>query len=401
MQQFISRVPLPLINETAQVTTHPAKNIDVMSYRPCDQECRQCSYIESETDNGHPRGSVAEVDFIRLLRTNYTASTFFLYPRDIVTAKPLLPVMKEIGQPETLTNGKHLDVALVDSMLASGLQQVQITLFGTVDEQQLYNRNTPEEYERIKANIRLCVDRGLRVQVNNVLSRETMGSMELLVDDGVRLGVNRIRFIRLQPIGSAVKEFPPDAYLTQTDLEEVVIPTFERLKVKHGSRIYLCFAVNFGPNFHGKPVEEAREKIRKRSPANAPSDVLCPAIDGQYWNISTQSGNVHWCFHNIPEPEMRIGKVNWETGRVTIDRPVDMSRETLRKKLRGICAAEACQYQEVCLGGCRSAAISFASAPDGTPEDRFYAGMDMCLTPAYARYHARQESVTENPAHGA
>lgn len=168
--------------------------------------------------------------------------------------------------------------------------------------------------------------------------------------------------------------------------------------MKHGSRIYLCFGVNFGPNFHGKTIEEAREKIWKRSPPNAPSDVLCPAIDGQYWNISTQSGNVHWCFHNIAEPEMRIGKVNWETGRVTIDRPVDMSRETLRKKLRGICAAEACEYQEVCLGGCRSAAISFAR--EGTIEDRLYAGMDMCLTPAYARYHATQHPPSANPTQG-
>jgi hypothetical protein len=39
------------------------------------------------------------------------------------------------------------------------------------------------------------------------------------------------------------------------------------------------------------------------------------------------------------------------------------------------------------------AAISFA--PEGAPEDRFYAGMDMCLTPAFARYHARPRSVRD------
>jgi radical SAM protein with 4Fe4S-binding SPASM domain len=233
------------------------------------------------------------------------------------------------------------------------------------------------------------------VQVNNVLSRETMSSMELLADECVRLGVSRLRFLRLQPIGAAVEAFPPDAYLTQDDLQEVVIPSFERLKAKVGRRLYLCFAVNFGPNFHGKTLAEAHAKLRRRSAQASSPDTFCPAIDGQYWNVSTQSGNVHWCFHNIAEAGTRIGKVDWETGRVVIDRPVDLSRETLRKKLRGICAAEACPYQEVCLGGCRSAAISFAADEDG-PEERFYAGMDMCLTPAYARHHSRESAC---PAH--
>ncbi len=391
---------LPIVSGAVESAATPPRNIDVMSYRPCDQHCRQCSFVESATNQSGPIGSAAEVDFIRILRANYAGSGFFLYPRDIVTAAPLLPVMQEIGQSETLTNANHLDEELVDRMLASGLREIQITLFATEAEQELYNRNSAEEYDRIKSNLQLCVARGLRVQVNNVLSRETMGSMELLGDECLRLGVSRIRYIRLQPIGKARKEFPQEAYLTQADLEKVVIPTFERLKTKYGRQLYLCFAVNFGPNFHSKTLDEAREKLRRRSSMSPPSDTFCPAIDGQYWNISTQSGNVHWCFNNLADSDKRIGKVDQKTGRVVIDRPVDLSRETLRKRLTGICAAEACKYQEVCLGGCRSAAISFA--PEGTTEDQFYAGMDMCLTPAYARYYSRQSSVvSRSPDTGA
>src|SRR5262249_41495274 len=146
-----------------------------------------------------------------------------------------------------------------------------------------------------------------------------------------------------QPIGDA-RSLPAELFLTQADLVETIIPMFERLKVKYGLRLYLSFGVNFGPNFFGKTVAEAREKIRKRTAGSATPDVLCPAIDGQYWNISTQSGNVHWCFHNLAEPELRVGKVDWETGQVMIDRPVDLSRETLRKRLGGICAADRCRY---------------------------------------------------------
>jgi radical SAM protein with 4Fe4S-binding SPASM domain len=385
-----SGTPPAVVSEPGGYAPAPARNIDIMSFRPCDQQCRQCSFVEAAMNPAAPRGSAAEIDFIRRLRANYPESGFFLYPRDIVTAASLLPLMQDVGQSETLTNGNHLDERLVERMLESGLKEVQITLFETAAEQELYNRNAAEEYERIKANIRLCVARGLRVQVNNVLSRETLGSMELLGDECLRLGVTRVRFIRLQPIGDALKGFPPEAYLTQADLEGVIILTIERLKQKYGRRLYLCFAANFGPNFYGKTLEEAREKLRRRSPMSPSSNTFCPAIDGQYWTVSTQSGNVHWCFHNIAYPDERIGAVDWGTGKVTIDRPVDLSRETLRKRLRGICAAESCKYQEVCLGGCRSAAISFT--PDGDPQDRLYAGMDMCLTPAYARYHARRSA---------
>ncbi|WP_156341463.1 radical SAM protein [Pseudanabaena sp. 'Roaring Creek'] len=379
-----SHFPLSEVIMTEDTASSPAKNIDILSYRSCDQACRHCSYVESERSQERPHSSDAEVDFIHLLRSNYPNSTFFLYPRDIVTATPLIPVMKEINQSETLTNGNRLDVALVDRLLESGIKRIQITLFGTAAEQQRYNRNSPEEFERIKANIQLCIERGLRVQVNNVLSRETMESMELLGNECVRLGVRRLRFIRLQPVGDAINSFESNVYLTQSDLEDFIIPTVERLKQKFRRQLSLYFAVNFGPNFYGMTPEKAREMLRKRSPQSS-SDTFCPAIDGQYWNISTKSGNVHWCFNNLAEGNTRIGKVDWETGLVTLDRPVDLSRETLHKKLRGICAAEACPYQEACLGGCRSAAISFAS--DDTWEDRFYAGMDMCLTPAYSRYH--------------
>lgn len=383
------RISLPLALEAPAPAAPPARNIDILSHRPCDQQCRQCAYVEAESDPDHPRGSTAEIDFIRRVRANYPGSTFFLYPRDIVTALPLLPVMQEVGQKETLTNGNRLDESLVKRLRTSGLKTVQITLFGTAAEQEFYNRNTPEEYARIKDHIRLCLEHGLEVQVNNVLSRETIKSMEALGDECLRLGVSRIRFLRLQPIGDA-RSLPAELFLTQTDLVETIIPSFERLKGKYGRRLYLSFGVNFGPNFFGKTVADAREKIRKRTAGSATPGVLCPAIDGQYWNISTQSGNVHWCFHNLAEPELRVGKVDWDTGQVTIDRPVDLSRETLRKKLGGICEADRCPYQEVCLGGCRSAAISFA--PEAAGKDRLYAGMDMCLTPAYVEYHARRSN---------
>lgn len=387
------RLSLPLLADAPAVA--PAKNIDFMSHRPCDQHCRQCSYVEPDSDPNHPRGSAEEIAFMRRVREQYPDSSFFLYPRDIVTATPLLPVMQEVNQKETLTNGNRLDAKLIQQMVASGLKTVQITLFGTAEEQEYYNRNTPEEYARIKDNIRLCVENGLRVQVNNILARDTIGSMEAVSDECVRLGVNRIRFLRLTPHGDG-KQLPADLFLTQSDLEDVIIPTFERLKGKYGPQLYLAFGVNFGPNFHGKSVAEARDKIVRRNAGFPTPELFCPAVDGEYWNISTQSGNVHWCFGNVADADMRIGKADWDTGRVTIDRLVDLSRETLRQRLTGICAADQCAYQEVCFGGCRTTAIAFSS--ESSAEGRLYSGMDMCLTLAYARFAAkRAAAASETP----
>ncbi len=392
-----TRFALPVLADAPTTEVPPAKNIDLMSYRPCDQQCRQCSYVEPDSDPNHPRGSAEEIAFIRRVRSNYPESSFFLYPRDIVTATPLLPVMREVNQRETLTNGNRLDAALVRQMKDSGLNLVQITLFGTAEEQEFYNRNTPEEYARIKDHIRLCIEGGLRVQVNNILARDTIGSMEAVCDECVRLGVPRVRFLRLTPHGDGT-QLPAHLFLTQGDLEDVIIPTFERLKLKYGPRLYLSFGVNFGPNFHGKSLTEARDKIVRRNAGFPTPELFCPAVDGEYWNISTQSGNVHWCFNNVSHTDLRIGKADWDTGRVTIDRPVDLSRETLRRRLTGICAADQCAYQEVCFGGCRTTAIAFSSEPSA--EDRLYSGMDMCLTPAYARYAAKLAQTTSEPAGG-
>lgn len=142
----MSRIPLPLA-EDLSMPAAPARNIDIMSHRPCDQECRQCAYVESEMDPAHPRGSTAEIELIRRVRANYSDSTMFLYTRDIVTATALLPVMQEIGQTETLTNGNRLDADLIEQLKGCGLQEIQITLFGTPEEQASYNRNTREEQE--------------------------------------------------------------------------------------------------------------------------------------------------------------------------------------------------------------------------------------------------------------
>jgi hypothetical protein len=114
--------------------------------------------------------------------------------------------------------------------------------------------------------------------------------MEVLADECARLGVHRIRFIRLQPIGDAAKAFAPDMYLTQADLEAAIIPTFEQLKQKLSRKLYLCFAVNFGPNFYGKSLEAAREKLPGGHHNPIPRTPLVRLSMGNIGKLGTEQG---------------------------------------------------------------------------------------------------------------
>jgi hypothetical protein len=83
----------PKVTEATKSSPAPARNIDIMSFRPCDQHCRQCSFVEPATGGTGPPGAAAELDLIRRIWSSYPDSGSFFYPRDIVTAAPLLPLM--------------------------------------------------------------------------------------------------------------------------------------------------------------------------------------------------------------------------------------------------------------------------------------------------------------------
>lgn len=355
-----------------------SKNIDFLNVgRPCNQNCRQCFYLEETA------GSLSFVEEQRLIRTikeKYSNTTFFIYPKELITSKEFIPLFKECQQRSTLSNGKDLDNQTIGEIILAGIREIKITLFANSGQQEFFNGNSREEYNSIKGTIQRCVDRGLKVTVYNILDRETIGSIEELCAECSTLGVQKIEFLRLIPVGRALA-LASSRLLRETDLEQAVC-SVENMKRKY-PELYLSFNLKFGPNFYGLSLDEAKQKIAKSKPQSwNKTDYLCPAIEGNYLGLSLKSGNAYWCFFLLSKPERsKVGFFDFSREEIIIDSYPDLSAETLRAKLRGNCSKENCLYQEVCLGGCRSGA--YLSALSRNEQDPLYAGVDLCLTKVY------------------
>lgn len=359
-------------------------NIDFLNVgNPCNQNCRQCFYRNESNLTGI--SLTKEIKLIEKALYENPESSIFVYPKEITTNRDLFSTMKKCGQKKVLSNGKEIDDEFIRELKKYGLEEIEITLFDNIEQQYDFNKNTSEEYEKIKQSIRKCAKSGLKVTVNNILDKTTMSSISSLCEKCYELGVKKIEFLRLRPIGNA-KNVDKSRLLEERDME-IIIPSVEAMKLKYPA-MYLSFDISFGPNFYGKTLEEAKEKVRRAKKSWVKSPYLCPAINQQYLGISPKSGNVYWCFFLISEPDVaRIGYFNVDDGKITITSPVDLSEEALRNKLRGNCSSEDCEYQKICLGGCRSTAYIFARL-DGD-SDPLYAGVDICLTKSYEKLYGQ------------
>lgn len=363
------------------------KNIDILNVgNPCNQNCRQCNY-ESEP-NLTGISITGEIEFIESLKILYSESSIFSYPKEITTSRYLLPIIEKCGQKKVLSNGKEMDDGFIRELKKYGIEEIGITLFANLEQQYDFNRNPIRECLKIKQNIRKCAESGLKVTVNNILDKTTIYSINSLCEQCYELGVKKIVFIRLRPVGNA-KYMDRSRLLEEKDMD-IIIPSIEAMKSKYPD-LYISLDISFGPNFYGKTLEEAQEKVRRGKQSWVKSTYLCPAINQDYWGISPKSGKVYSCFFIISESEIaRIGNVDVKNGKVKIDSPIDLSEETLKKELRGNCSSENCKYQSVCLGGCR--ATAYISARSNGDPDPLYAGMDICSTKSYERLYG-QSSV--------
>ena len=361
-------------------------NIDILNVgNECNQNCRQCNY-ESEP-NLTGISLTGEIEFIELLKSLYPGSSIFSYPKEITTSRYLLPIMQKCGQKKVLSNGKEIDDEFIRELKKYGIEEIAITLFANLEQQYDFNRNTIREYIKIKQNIRKCAESGLKVTVNNILDKTTIYSINSLCEQCKELGAKKIAFIRLRPVGNA-KYMDRFRLLEEKDMD-IIIPSVEAMRSKYPD-LYISLDISFGPNFYRKTLEEAKEKVRRSKQTWIKSAYFCPAINQDYRGISPKSGKVYWCFFLISESEIaRIGYVDIKNGIVTIDSPIDLSEETLKKELRGNCSSENCKYQPECLGGCR--ATAYISARDKGERDPIYAGMDICQTKSYERYYGQRD----------
>jgi radical SAM protein with 4Fe4S-binding SPASM domain len=177
-------------------------------------------------------------------------------------------------------------------------------------------------------------------------------------------------FYRMLPLGK-----DNSLLLSEQDMPGIV----EQIENARDYGVRLSMSMKFGPNFYGKSIEEAKAKVARGKESWIDTPYLCPAVDGNYLGISPKTG-VYWCFLLISRPD--IGKIGSVTdGKIDIESRIDLTPETLKQRLRGNCSTERCEYQEICLGGCRSTAMLFAELRG--EKEPLYSGMDICMTKVY------------------
>lgn len=352
-------------------------NVDFLNAgNSCNLNCSQCYF--KEKGPACARNMEEDIKVIEGLAKKFSQSSLFIYPMEIATSMDLAPLLKEVNQKTVLSNGIALTGENIDSLFQAGITRIKITLFANAYENKLFNHTSEAQYEAIEKNIARCVEKGLAVTVNNVLSKATMNSVHDLVRKCVALSVDRVEFIRLKPTGNARALRKKDYWMDEADMMKI-ISSIEKCKLIYGRKIHLGFNISFGVDFYGKTLSQAQAKVGKSKSGNfwTKSDYLCPAIGRNYFGISLRTGNIYGCFFAMDEEVFRLGHMNLESGKIQILKKDFLDPAELSYKLSGNCHKDCCIYQSVCLGGCRSTAYLFAKENSADP---LFAGMDICVT---------------------
>lgn len=348
-------------------------NIDFLDVgNNCNFSCDKCYYGANKPST--KIDSTLEDEIIKKISSKYPQSKLFIYPPEITTSRYLLENIKEVGQKIVLTNGLGLNLEMVRLFSQAGIEFPKVTLFANPKEQEKWQGINKEQYLKIRKNIELAAREGLKVVVNSVLWKDNISSIESLVKQCYDLGVDRIKLIRF------MEEENSDEFIKDEDMNEV-IERVEKAKLIPSPRIQFSYAFA-GPNFFGKSVEEVKRKLLPKEGEWVKSPYLCPAIGQNYWGVSLRKREVSWCYFLKDKPIGKIGILD-NKGNIKINRNIDLQPETLERELKGKCSEDQCEYQKVCLGGCRRTAYLFANMQN--KKDPLYSGMDTCLTKVYKR----------------
>lgn len=367
---------LPGVDAIVEQMGRRAQNraTDLLIESPCNESCTTCFFQEA----GGPGKIRLTPDVVDDIRTTAKVlgdpdpKQFTLYPKEITAAMSLLPIFSERSITRTLTNGKRLgESGVVPALQQAGITDLMVTVPGDVSAYASYTQEKPETYERLLANIQLAIRSGLIVGVFYPVFRANVDDVGVVVKNLNNLGVSEIKFLRVIPVGRAMN-LPDDMFLTREDTIRFLMNVNEARNRVRGDMKLSLFGGSFGPNFYSKSIYRYLAGQTGRWPD---SQFLCPMIGRQFVGISYSSDKAYPCFKAMSFPELQIG--NFRDGEISFSSP-PLTPESLQDNLRGQCAKYACQYQPLCLGGCRIAAFSFAKRRG--EKDPLFAGQDICVT---------------------
>lgn len=347
---------------------------DLLIESPCNESCSTCFFQEAGGP-GRIRLTPEVIDDIRTttqLLGDPDPKRFTLYPKEITTAMPLLPVFSERSITRTLTNGKRLgEPGVLHGLKNAGIKDLMITVPGRAAAYALYTKEKGQTYDRLLGNIGLAVREGFNVGIFYPVFRPNVDDVIPTALQLKELGVKNIKFIRVIPVGAA-RGLSDNMFLNKVDTLEFLTNVNTARKLTQNSMELTLFGASVGPNFYGKSIFRYLAGMDDRWPG---SQYYCPMIDGQFVGIAYGTRKAYPCFKALSFPELSSGE--YKDGKLVLKPPL-LTKENLENKLRGQCTKTDCQYQPICLGGCRITAFSFAKRRGES--EPLYAGQDVCVS---------------------
>jgi radical SAM protein with 4Fe4S-binding SPASM domain len=346
---------------------------DLLVPSACNENCRACFFTEGE--GGCTRltaDAMGEIRLMALALGREFPELFTPYPREITTAPEMLSVFSEFGVKRTLTNGKLLGKpGVMDRLWTAGIRSLVVTVPGGAESFAWYTGENASSYDPLISTIGDAVRRGFDVGTFMPVFRDNVDDIGAMSQRLSQAGVRDIMCIRVVPVGRAA-EWDDNLFLDR-DSAVRFFGNVNAARLALGDRTRITmFGGSFGPNFSGREIFRYLSGDKPRWPG---SKYLCPLVTGQFVGVSFASKRAYPCFQMMSFPETAIG--TYADGTVEITAPLP-PEEAYRERLRGICAADDCTWQALCMGGCRSAAFSFARRRGEA--DPIFAGQDICQT---------------------
>ncbi len=356
---------------------HTTTLIDLLISNICNQRCPECFFREQRGD-GLKRMNKDDMDKIRGTLQDFqhlSPDVITVYPREITTDLRLLEIFAEQKIAKVLTNGKLLDNQWVlGAFRRAGIKEIMVTVPGNEDSYALYTGERPETYERLLRNIKIAVDSGFIVDVFYPVITKNIADIDKTINRLAGIGVSSVNFNRVIPTGNAVN-LPDEYFLTsESSLELLYRINDARRRFDRRQIDVSLYGLKLGPNFYNKTTFKILAEQTSVWPHHL-YEYLCPMVGNQYIGVSYETNDVYPCFQGLSFPELQIGR--YHNGEIVKTKPV-LSADELSEKLRGQCAKDACEYQSLCMGGCRMTAFAFAKHRG--EEEPLFAGQDVCMT---------------------
>ncbi len=373
-----------------KINSKPTKDmVDLLMQTACNQNCDHCHFVEEgygvlKVDSSLMADAQAIVDFFHP-SGNEIDPQIITYPRELSVVLPLLPLRQQLGQDAIYTNASRITPHVVEKLISHGVKNAFVSLHGDKEHHMALTGVPPSEYNRTLRGIELLKESGMNVTTITTMYKDNLGVIPDVVKYLESVGINQLKLIRYFPAGRG-KDLPVDKILSPEDVLKLLY-TVDEIRKQHPYMNISLYGMSFGPNFYSPNYFRylAGQKDALSGEGNvfgnaAPEPrYVCSIVGRQYVGISLGTHNVYPCFEALSFPELKMGKLTIDQGRVGLQ--LDESNFTAKKlseNLSGQCSKEDCPYQKFCLGGCRMHAYAIARQR-GEP-DPMYAGQDVCVT---------------------